>query len=178
MSSRTRVAGIENLGVDEVWADEVGLQEWRVARFLRRTRDAAPLFLGIRLFVGWEWLDAGLHKLQDPAWFQAGAALRSYGERAATVPKASAQPTRLPYVSDLTDYEWQHVEPKLRQAAGPGRKWTVNVREILNAILYWNRTICQWRMLPHDFPYWQQVAYDFYTWLVDETLERIDDLLR
>jgi thiosulfate dehydrogenase (quinone) large subunit len=79
-------------GADEVSVDEVGLRDWRVARFLRRARDAAPLFLGIRLFLAYEWLDAGLHKLQDPAWFQTGAALRSYWERAATVPEAPARP--------------------------------------------------------------------------------------
>jgi len=70
----------------------------------------------------------------------------------------AAQPTRLAYDSDLTDYEWQQLEVKLQQAPGPGRKRTANMREILNAILYLNRTGCQWRMLPHDLPYWQHVA--------------------
>ncbi len=92
--------------------------------------------------------------------------------------QGATQPTRQAYDSDLTDYEWQQVEPKLRQAAGPGRKRTVNVREILNAILYLNRTGCQWRMLPHDLPYWQHVAYYFYTWLAAGTLEQINERLR
>ena len=90
----------------------------------------------------------------------------------------AAQPTRQAYDSDLTDYEWQQVEPKLRQSPGSGRKRSVNIREILNAILYLNRTGCQWRLLPHDLPYWQHVAYYFYTWLADGTLESINDLLR
>jgi putative transposase len=92
--------------------------------------------------------------------------------------QGATQPTRLAYESDLSDYEWQHVEPKLRQAPGPGRKRTVNVREILNAILYLNRTGCEWRMLPHDLPYWQHVAYYFYLWLADGTLEQLNDQLR
>ena len=79
-------------GGEEVSADEVPIGEWNVSRFLRRARDAAPLFLGVRLFLGYEWLDAGLHKLQDPAWFQTGAALRTYWERAATIPEAPARP--------------------------------------------------------------------------------------
>ena|SRR2546423_8995047 len=92
--------------------------------------------------------------------------------------QAAAQPTRLAYESDLTDYEWKQIESKLEQPPGPGRKRTANLREILNAILYLNRSGCQWRMLPHDLPYWQQVAYYFYKWLSDGTLERINDTLR
>src|SRR5687767_14182713 len=52
-------------GVEESSADEVSTQEWKIARFVRRAKDAAPLFLGIRLFLGYEWFEAGLHKLQD-----------------------------------------------------------------------------------------------------------------
>jgi hypothetical protein len=43
--------------------------------------------------------------------------------------------TRQAYASDLTTYEWTQIEPSLRQAHGPGRKRTVNLREIMNAIL-------------------------------------------
>jgi putative transposase len=89
-----------------------------------------------------------------------------------------AQPTRQAYESDLTDYEWQQLERDVQQSPGPGRKRTVDIREILNAILYLNRTGCQWRMLPHDLPYWQHVAYYFYTWVEDGTLERINERLR
>ncbi len=89
-----------------------------------------------------------------------------------------AQPVRPAYASDLTDYEWQQIEAWLRQSPGPGRKRTVNLREIMNAILYLNRTGCQWRMLPHDLPYWQHVSYYFYKWLADGTIERINDRLR
>ena len=82
------------------------------------------------------------------------------------------------YDSDLTDYEWQLIEPFLQQAPGPGRKRTVNIREIVNAILYLSRSGCQWRMLPHDLPAWQHVAYYFYKWLEDGTIERINDRMR
>jgi uncharacterized membrane protein YphA (DoxX/SURF4 family) len=56
--------------------DEVPIKEWRIARFLRFGRDAAPLYLGLRVFLAYEWITAGMHKLQDPAWVSTGAALQ------------------------------------------------------------------------------------------------------
>lgn len=84
---------------------------------------------------------------------------------------------RQAYESDLTDYEWQQIKQLVQQAAGPGRKRSVSTREVVNAILYHNRTGCQWRMMPHDFPYWQQVSYYFYQWVEDGTLERLNQRL-
>ena len=84
------------------------------------------------------------------------------------------QVVRQAYDSDLTDYEWAQIETLLQQPSGPGRKRKVNLREIMDAILYLNRTSCQWRLLPHDLPYWQHVAYYFYKWVEDGTLERIN----
>ena len=79
-------------GEEEMSSDEVPVGEWKVARFVRRGRDAAPLFLGMRLFLGWEWLESGLRKYHDPRWLETGEALRSYWERAAVVPKPPAKP--------------------------------------------------------------------------------------
>lgn len=90
---------------------------------------------------------------------------------------SAAQPSRQAYASDLSDYEWQQIEGDVQQLPGPGRKRRVNTREIVNAILYLNRTGCQWRMLPHDLPYWQHVAYYFYLWVEDGTLERLNQRL-
>src|SRR5512138_3192488 len=84
---------------------------------------------------------------------------------------------RQAYDSDLTDYEWAQIETMLQQPPGPGRKRTVKLREIMDAIMYLNRTGCQWRMLPHDLPYWQHVAYYFYKWVEDGTIERINTRL-
>lgn len=80
-------------GRDNLAADEIFVPEWKMARFLSRARDAAPLFLGIRLFLGAEWLEAGLHKLEDPRWFQTGEALRGYWERAVTIPALPGKPS-------------------------------------------------------------------------------------
>ena len=45
-----------------------------------------------------------------------------------------------------------------------GRKRTIDLREVCNALNYFNRTGCQWRLLPHDFPAWQTVYYYFRKW--------------
>jgi putative transposase len=85
---------------------------------------------------------------------------------------------RKPYPTDLTDEQWKILEP-LVPAPQPGpqpRKYTH--REILNGIFYVNRTGCQWRMLPHDFPPWQSVYGYFYRWRKDGTWKKINDALR
>jgi putative transposase len=50
-------------------------------------------------------------------------------------------------------------------------------RRIINAILYVNRTGCQWRMLPADFPKWKSVYTVFWRWRKDGTWKRIHDTL-
>jgi putative transposase len=85
---------------------------------------------------------------------------------------------RLPYDSDLNAYEQECIAPYVTQKSGPGRKRTVDIMEVVNAICYLSRTGCQWRLLPHDLPPWQLVAHYYYGWLKDGTLERINDCLR
>lgn len=65
------------------------------------------------------------------------------------------------YPTDLTDEEWQQIEPLLPRPAKRGRKPGVDMREILNAIRYMTRTGGGWRMLPKDFPPWQTVYWWF-----------------
>src|SRR6185503_12630783 len=74
------------------------------------------------------------------------------------------------YATDLTDQEFDLVAPYVAQKAGSGKKRTVNIREILNAIFYRIRTGCQWRMLPKDFPTWNHVWYYYHTWRDDGRL--------
>ncbi|MGW7165678.1 transposase [Streptomyces sp. NPDC054884] len=64
---------------------------------------------------------------------------------------------RKPYPSDLTDEQWELVEPviaawKARHPSVSGHQGKYAMREIVNAILYQNRTGCQWEFLPHDMP--------------------------
>jgi putative transposase len=65
------------------------------------------------------------------------------------------------YPTDLTDEEWQRIQPILPEPARRGRKPKVNLREILNAIRYLARTGCGWRMLPREFGPWQTVYWWF-----------------
>jgi len=90
---------------------------------------------------------------------------------------ATPDPTKR-YASDLNTHEFELIEPHVAQKDGSGRKRTVDIREILNAIFYRNRTGCQWRMLPKDFPAWYYVWYYYRTWRNDGTWEQINTILR
>jgi putative transposase len=85
---------------------------------------------------------------------------------------------RKPYSTDLTDEQWEILEPlvPVHQPGPQPRKYTH--REILNAIFYVNRTGCQWRNLPHDFPPWESVYGYFYRWRKDGTWQKMHDALR
>ena len=65
------------------------------------------------------------------------------------------------YPTDLTDAEWETIAPLLPEPAKRGRKRTVDMREVVNAIRYMTRTGGGWRMLPKDFPPWQTVYWWF-----------------
>jgi len=85
---------------------------------------------------------------------------------------------RKPYPSDLTVDQWLVLEPMIPPEKHGGRHREVDMREIINAILYVLRTGCPWRHLPHDFPPWGTVHYYFWLWSNDGTWTRIHDRLR
>jgi len=58
----------------------------------------------------------------------------------------------LRHPSDLTDAEWDHVEPLIPPAKHGGGKRTVEMREVVNGIMYVLSTGCQWRYIPKDLP--------------------------
>jgi putative transposase len=70
------------------------------------------------------------------------------------------------------------LEPHLPPARTGGRPRTVDLREILNACFYLNRTGCQWRALPHDLPKYSHVAYYYYKWMRDGTWDHFLTTLR
>ena len=72
---------------------------------------------------------------------------------------------RKPYPTDLTDEQWQLIEPFLPPAKPGGRPRKTDLREVLNALFYLNRSGCQWRMLPHEFPPWKTVYNYFRAWI-------------
>lgn len=81
------------------------------------------------------------------------------------------------YASNLTDEQWRLIKKLLPEPKKLGRK-PIDRRRIINAILYWNRTGCQWRYLPSDFPNWSTVYGVFRGWRLDGTWQRIHDRLR
>jgi putative transposase len=89
--------------------------------------------------------------------------------------------TRKPYPTDLTDVQWARLEPRIlayedRVRPGPVRE--VDLREVVNTLLYLNRTGCQWALLPHDLlP--KSTVYDYFTkWRDHGVFQLINEGLR
>ena len=85
--------------------------------------------------------------------------------------------SKLRYPSDLTDEEWSHVAPFIPPAKRGGNKRTVNVREVVNGLMYILSTGCQWRAIPKDLGPRSTVHGYFELWTWDGTLDRIHDAL-
>jgi transposase len=89
--------------------------------------------------------------------------------------------TRQAYATDLTDTQWQKIEPLLPQpktSGRTGRPREYPYREICNALFYQVRSGCAWRLLPHDLPPWASVYHYFRQWKQDGTLVKLHDILR
>src|SRR3989441_5534993 len=85
--------------------------------------------------------------------------------------------SKLRYPSDLTDDEWAHVEPLIPPAKRGGNKRHVEVREVMNGIMYILSTGCQWRAIPKDLPP-RSTLFDYLDlWSYDGTLDRIHHAL-
>ena len=85
---------------------------------------------------------------------------------------------RKPYPTDLSDAEWNYIQPHLPAPKGHGRPRIHDLREILDAVFYVLKSGCQWRLLPHDFPRWPTVYHYFRKWRIDGTWEWINRALR
>ena len=83
----------------------------------------------------------------------------------------------LRYPSDLSNAEWALVKPMIPPARHGGRKRSIDVREVLNAIFYVLWTGCQWKALPKDLPPKSTAHYYFMLWDWDGTLERVHHAL-
>ena len=80
---------------------------------------------------------------------------------------------KLRYPSDLTDEEWVLVEPHIPPGKRGGGKRRVNMREVVNGVMYILSTGCQWRSLPKDLPP-RSTVHDYLSlWRWDGTLDRI-----
>jgi len=85
---------------------------------------------------------------------------------------------RSSYPTDLTDAQWKLVKPLIPPADPGGRERSVDMREVVNGILYLSRNGCTWRSLPHEFPPWGTVWYYFRRFRNDGTWKTIHDALR
>jgi transposase len=83
----------------------------------------------------------------------------------------------LRYPSDLTDAEWALIEPMIPPAKRGGRRRSVNLREVVQGLLYILETGCGWRHLPKDFPPRSTVWEYFDLWDYYGTLVRIHETL-
>jgi putative transposase len=81
---------------------------------------------------------------------------------------------QLPYASDMTEAEWLALSFFLPVRCRLGRPRSVDLRAVMNAILYILATGCQWRALPKDFPPRSTVQYYFYLWRDQRIWRRIN----
>ena len=73
----------------------------------------------------------------------------------------------LTYASDLTDTEWQFIEPFMPAPRRLGRPRSTELRRVMDAVFYIATTGCQWRQLPRDFPPYSTVQRFFYRWVAE-----------
>jgi putative transposase len=85
---------------------------------------------------------------------------------------------RKPYATDLTEIQWEILRPRLPDAKPGGRPREVDLREVMNTLLYQDRTGCQWELLPHDLLPKSTVFDYFKRWRDDGTWQKIVDALR
>lgn len=85
---------------------------------------------------------------------------------------------RKPYPTDLSVEQWKLLEAMLPPPELRGRKRSVDLREIFNALLYILRSGGAWRLLPHEFPKWRTVYYYFQKWRNSEWFISVNDRLR
>jgi len=85
--------------------------------------------------------------------------------------------SKLRYPSDLTDEEWALIACEIPGAKRGGNKRTVDIREVVNGLMYILSTGCQWRAIPKDLPPRSTVHGYFELWNYDGTLDRIHHVL-
>ena len=85
---------------------------------------------------------------------------------------------RRAYPTDLTGPQWGLLAPLLPPDSAKGHPRTVDLREVVNGILYVLRGGIPWRLMPHDLPPWGTVWWYFRKWRANGTWERVEEALR
>ncbi|MEO8285409.1 MAG: IS5 family transposase [Chloroflexota bacterium] len=82
------------------------------------------------------------------------------------------------YPTDLTDRQWECIRKYIPAAKSGGRPRTLDMRSVINGILYIVVGGCQWRMMPTQYPKWKSIYHYFRMWRDDGTWQRIHDRVR
>src|SRR5688572_11047917 len=82
------------------------------------------------------------------------------------------------YPSDLTNSQWNYIKDLIPLAKAGGRPRSLDMRLVINAILYVAVGGIQWRMLPKEYPNWKSVYHYYRAWRLDGTWQRIHETLR
>lgn len=82
------------------------------------------------------------------------------------------------YPTDLSDSQWHIIQPLIPPGKLGGRPRELDMRMVINALLYIVVGGIQWRILPKEYPKWQSVYDYFRCWREDGTWQRIHDTLR
>jgi transposase len=82
------------------------------------------------------------------------------------------------YPTDLSDAEWELVRPLVPAVKPGGRPAVHQRREIVDALAYWLRAGCAWRLLPHDLPPWQTVYHYWRSWRLEGRWVQVLTVLR
>jgi thiosulfate dehydrogenase (quinone) large subunit len=85
-----------------------------VAKFLFSDVRLSWLWLIVRVWLGYQWIEASLHKVSDPAWVTTGAALKGFWTNIVKVPDAPAKPaisfdwyrSFIQFMLDSQSYTW------------------------------------------------------------------------
>jgi thiosulfate dehydrogenase [quinone] large subunit len=106
------MSGALTVGILRRWSDTREVEtvpESGLAHFLFNDPRAAVLWLGVRLFVGWQWFESGWNKVRDSAWMDGGSQLRDFWTRAVEVPEPPAQPMiSYTWYRDFISYMLEH----------------------------------------------------------------------
>jgi transposase len=83
----------------------------------------------------------------------------------------------LRYPSDVTDEEWNLIERIIPPAKRGGNKRTIDIRRVVDGLMYVLTTGCQWTAIPKDLPPRTTLNEYFRRWDYDGTLVRIHQAL-
>ena len=82
------------------------------------------------------------------------------------------------YITDLTDEEYSKIDKYLPKYRGHCRPRIYSKRSIIDGIQYVQKTGCQWRMLPKEYPPWSTVYHYYRKWRIEGKWDEIHDGLR